>query len=43
MDVPDPCLCGDPVCPNCFPVYGDPDVDEDAEYERFRQQEIDDG
>ncbi len=34
----DPCLCGDPDCPNCFPVYMDPDVDT---YETDRQQEID--
>lgn len=42
MDV-EPCMCGDPECGNCFPNYGWPQEDEDEAYERWRQQEIDDG
>lgn len=37
---PEPCLCGDPECPSCFPQYGVYE-DEDKAYERFRQWEID--
>lgn len=37
MAIKEPCLCGDPECPNCFPVYEDPDVDEDE----TRQREVD--
>lgn len=29
----EPCLCGDPECPNCFPVYYDPDVYENDDDE----------
>lgn len=38
--VPEPCMCGDPDCGNCFPRYEEPD--EDAAYEEWRQREIDD-
>jgi hypothetical protein len=39
---PEPCLCGDPECPRCFP-HGWEEIDEDKLYEEQRQQEIDDG
>lgn len=42
MTLSEPCLCGDPECRRCFPFYGEKREDEDAAYERQRQQEIDD-
>ncbi len=39
----EPCMCGDPWCPKCFPRsptdYDLPDADEG--YERERQEELD--
>lgn len=39
MNIPEPCMCGDPECPNCFPRYEEDDGDE--LYEKYRQEEID--
>ena len=38
--IPEPCLCGDPECPRCFPQ--EVEIDEDEAYERVRQEEVDD-
>ena len=44
-NVPEPCLCGDPCCPSCFPGhrgceecgrYGQGAQDPDEAYERWR-------
>ena len=39
---PERCYCGDPECRYCFPFSYRKELDEDAEYEILRQQEIDD-
>ena len=37
------CYCGDEDCPSCYPGRSwRPPKDEDEEYERYRQNEIDD-
>jgi hypothetical protein len=42
-------MCGDPECPSCGPAQGysypspEPEIDEDAAYERDRQRDIDEG
>ena len=40
--IPEPCLCGDPECPRCFPCFGDygpEDLhDDDEEYKAERRE-----
>lgn len=38
----EPCLCGDPFCPRCFPQPREEPNDPDEGYEIERQKEIDD-
>ncbi len=42
MRQPEPCLCGDPCCPRCFPVYEEPDVEPTEEDRRVSIQEMHD-
>ena len=39
----EPCLCGDPECPRCFPPFHEAaNTDADAVYEQWRERRSDD-